>query len=164
VSKRHLGTSTGCAASITAPFSMDDAAQYGKVAYSFSFRRAVERGIICDYKVLVTASTTKDVNDWLRKHGESLVEPETSGPDCVEACQVANQPALVKVVEQYGISKIFTFHSTVPSARSFVRPKAEGISSHLKDPIPPERNSLRKTIVFPRKLRSGGVDRGKWGR
>jgi Helicase associated domain/Helicase conserved C-terminal domain len=61
------------------------------------------------------------------------VTPTSSGPDFVRACQVANQLALAKVHAEYGIKKIFTFHSTVEAAESFVAPGAEGIGSHLKD-------------------------------
>jgi predicted helicase len=41
-------------------YSMDDKAQYGKVAYELSCRKAVELGIICDYKVLATVFTTAE--------------------------------------------------------------------------------------------------------
>ena len=116
-------------------YSMDDETQYGKVAYELSFRKAVELGIICEYKVLVTEFTTNEVNDWLRKHGETLVTPtnDTRHPDWVKACQVANQLAVAKLYQEYGIKKTFSFHNSVDSARSFVSDKAEGLRSHLPD-------------------------------
>jgi hypothetical protein len=49
----------------------------------------------------------------------------------VQARQVANQMAICDVVKKYGVKKIFTFHSQVASAKSFVADTSEGIPSHL---------------------------------
>jgi hypothetical protein len=72
-------------------YSMDDEAQYGKVAYSLSCRKAVELGIICDYKVLITVFTTAEVNDWLLRHGRVPIKSANEGGDFVTAWDVANQ-------------------------------------------------------------------------
>lgn len=115
-------------------YEMDDEGTYGKVAYDLSCRRAIELDIICDYKVLATTFTTTQVNDWLRRHGETLVESETEGPDWVKACQVANQLALAKAHEDHpDITHIFTFHSSVGAANDFVARGTQGVGSHLKD-------------------------------
>jgi hypothetical protein len=53
--------------------------------------------------------------------------------DEIRARQVANQIALRDAVTQYGVSKIFTFHTTVKSAASFVADGNEGVRTHLPD-------------------------------
>jgi hypothetical protein len=64
--------------------------------------------------------------------------------DEIRARQVANQIALRDAVAQYGVSKIFTFHSTVKSAESFVADGNEGVRTHL-----PEFASLHVSGAMP---------------
>jgi superfamily II DNA or RNA helicase len=114
-------------------YSMDDETQYGKVAYSLSCRKAVELGIICDYKVLATVFTTAEVNDWLLRHGRVPIKPVIEGGDFVMAWDVANQLAIAKAYDEYGVKKTFSFHSRVKAAKDFVSDGVQGIGSHLKD-------------------------------
>lgn len=109
-------------------YSMDRPAVYGPVIHTLSFAEAARRGIICDYKVVISVVTSQMVNDDLLKHGEVLVDG-----DMVKARQVALQIALQKTVEKYGVSRIFTFHGSVAAARSFTSSDSEGIHQHLPD-------------------------------
>jgi hypothetical protein len=113
---------------------MASEATYGPVAYDLPAGRAIELDSICDYKVLYTAFTTTEVNDWLHRHGEVLVKPDLDGPDWVKASMVANQLALVKACEDHPeIKKIFSYHSSVSAASCFVAPGPEGVGTHIKD-------------------------------
>jgi superfamily II DNA or RNA helicase len=109
-------------------YSMDKPEIYGPVAHTLSFAEAAKRGIICDYKVVISVVTSDMVNDHLLSHGEVLV-----AGDMVKARQVALQIALQKAVEKYGVSRIFTFHGTVAAARSFTSDDSDGIRQHLTD-------------------------------
>jgi superfamily II DNA or RNA helicase len=109
-------------------YSMDKPEIYGPVAHALSFAEAARRGIICDYKVVISVVTSDMVNDHLLSHGEVLVAGDT-----VKARQVALQIALQKAVEKYGVSRIFTFHGTVAAARSFTSDDSDGIRQHLTD-------------------------------
>jgi superfamily II DNA or RNA helicase len=109
-------------------YSMDRPAVYGPVIHTLSFAEAARRGIICDYKVVISVVTSEMVNDELLKHGEVIVDG-----DVVKARQVALQIALQKAVEKYGVSRIFTFHGSVAAARSFTSSDSEGIQQHLPD-------------------------------
>lgn len=109
-------------------YSMDRPEVYGPVIHTLSFAEAARRGIICDYKVVISVVTSEMVNDDLLKHGEVLVAGDT-----VKARQVALQIALQKAVEKYGVSRIFTFHGSVAAARSFTSSDSEGIQQHLPD-------------------------------
>jgi predicted helicase len=115
-------------------YSMDDEAQCGKVAYSLSCRKAVELGIICDYKALVTVFTTAEVNDWLLRRGRVLIKPVNEGSDFVTAWDVANQLSIAKAYNEHGVKKTFSFHSRVKmsAAKDFVSDGVQGIRSHLK--------------------------------
>jgi predicted helicase len=107
-------------------YSMDRPEIYGPVIHTLSFAEAARRGIICDYKVVISVVTSEMVNDDLLKHGEVIV-----AGDVVKARQVALQIALQKAVEKYGVSRIFTFHGSVAAARSFTSTDSDGIQQHL---------------------------------
>ena len=109
-------------------FSMDDPKVYGKQAYTLTFSEAASRGIICGYKILISVITSDVVNNELLSRGEVVVRG-----DAIRARQVANQIALRDAVSQNGATKIFTFHRTVKSAKSFVADGSEGINSHLPE-------------------------------
>ena len=107
-------------------FSMDNPAVYGPQVYTLPFSEAARRGIICNYKVIISVITSEQVNDETLSRG--IVEVQG---DEIRARQVANQIALHDAVEKYGVSKIFTFHSTVKSAASFTSDGSEGVRTHL---------------------------------
>ena len=112
----------------TLVYSMDKPEIYGPVVHTLSFAEAARRGIICDYKVVISVVTSAMVDDHLLKHGEVVIDGDT-----VKASQVALQVALQKAVEKYGVSRIFTFHGSVKAARSFTAEDGEGIVQHLPD-------------------------------
>lgn len=110
----------------TLVYSMDRPEVYGPVVHTLSFAEAARRGIICDYKVVISVVTSAMVDDHLLQKGEVIV-----GGDAVKARLVALQIALQKAVEKYGVSRIFTFHGSVKAARSFTSEDSEGICQHL---------------------------------
>ena len=109
-------------------YSMDVPETYGETPYSLQFREAVNRDLICDYKVLISVVTDEEIDNWQLNHGEVVVKG-----DAVKARQVANQIALKHAVDEYGVHRIFTFHSSVASAKSFTSEGGEGVNSELPD-------------------------------
>jgi len=109
-------------------FSMDSTEVYGPVVHTLTFHEAARRDIICGYKVIISVASPDMVNDYLLRHGEVIVDG-----DPVKVRQVAHQISIQKCVEEFGVSKIFTFHRSVASAQSFVAAHAEGIGSHLPE-------------------------------
>jgi len=109
-------------------YSMDAPDVYGHVAHTLSFAKAAEQGIICDYKVVISVVTSEMLGRELIQRSEVLVDGDT-----VNARQVANQIAISQAVEKYGVNRIFSFHASVASARSFTSDQGEGIGSHLQD-------------------------------
>ena len=113
---------------LTPIFSMDDPNIYGKISYSLPFLKAVEEGIICPFKVIISVITNEQLSTNILKHGTTEVRG-----DLVKSQQVANQLALANAVQEYKVKKIFSFHSTVSLAASFVSDGPEGIWNHLPD-------------------------------
>jgi predicted helicase len=108
-------------------YSMDDESVYGNQVVKLSAKQAIEKEIVCSYKVLITVITSDKVNDWLLSHGEvnRLGDP-------VLARQVANQLALADAIRTHGIKASFTFHKSIDSAESYTSPGPGGIGSHLE--------------------------------
>ena len=123
-------------------YSMDDETTYGRVAHQLSFRRAVEKDLICAYKVIVSVVTSEEVNRELLKHGEVVV-----GGDVIKAQRMANIIAVQSAIEKYGIKKIFSFHNSVNAAKSFTSNKNEGIGAYLKEFVSLHVNGKMSTSV-----------------
>ena len=109
-------------------FSMDRPEVYGEQAYRLSFAKAAELAIICGYKVIISVISSDRVTNEFLKRGEVIVKG-----DAVRARQVANQIALRDAILKYGTKKVFTYHRTVESAKSFVADGNEGIRIHLPE-------------------------------
>jgi superfamily II DNA or RNA helicase len=108
--------------------SMDNEMIYGPRAYTLSFGEAARQGIICNYRVVISVVDGQEINDFVLKHGITLVEG-----DLIGARWVANQIAVERAVEQTGSSRIITFHSRVSSAREFGADTARGINRYLPE-------------------------------
>ena len=109
-------------------YSMDVPATYGPRVHTLTFAEAARRGIICNYKVIISVVTSEMVNADLLSRGEVLVEG-----DVVRARTVANQLAIQKACEAHDLKKIFSFHRSVASARDFTGGTASSIKSHLPE-------------------------------
>ncbi|MEX0940137.1 MAG: Helicase associated domain protein [Candidatus Babeliales bacterium] len=109
-------------------YSMDDQKSYGRVAHQLSFRGAVQKDLICDYKVIISIVTSDMVNRAVFRKGEVVF-----GGDIIKAERIANILALKNAIEQYNVKRIFSFHNSVASAKSFTASTNEGVGVHLKD-------------------------------
>ena len=107
--------------------SMDDESVYGPVAYRLSFASAVNQGIICPYKIVISVTTKAEVDAALLKHGTVLVKREAN-----QAQWVATQLALQHAIRKTKASKVITFHSRVALAEEFASDRSSGIQQHLK--------------------------------
>jgi hypothetical protein len=107
---------------------MDVPAIYGPVVHTLSFAEAARRGIICNYKVIISVVTSDMINADLLSKGEVIVEG-----DVVRARTVANQIAIQKACQEHDLKKVFSFHRNVASARDFTGDTASSIKAHLPD-------------------------------
>ena len=107
--------------------SMSDEKMYGRVSYRLSFSAAVSAKIIVPYKVIISVSLNKDLDDEVLRTGSTLVRRNQ-----IQAKWVANQIALKRAIKKTSASKIITFHSRVKLAEEFAGAGARGISEHIK--------------------------------
>ncbi len=108
-------------------FSMDVPEIYGPIVHRLPFSAAAKSGIITDYKIIISVVTSEMVTNEALRLGIVLIDG-----DEVKARQVANQIALKSAIEKYKVSKVFTFHSRVDSAKSFASSGPEGIGTHVE--------------------------------
>jgi superfamily II DNA or RNA helicase len=108
--------------------SMDDEAIYGPRAHTLSFAAAIKLGVICPYKVIITLIDKQMVDDFVLKHGITLVDT-----DLVSARWVANLIAIERAVVATGAKKALTFHSRVAAAEEFAGDDAQGVGRYLPD-------------------------------
>ena len=109
-------------------FSMDDQEIYGSISHKLSFASAASMEIICKYKIIISVVTEEMIDRELLKKGEVIVKG-----DVVKGNQIARALAMKNAIEEYGVKRIFTFHSSVKAAKSFTSPSGEGVSTHLED-------------------------------
>lgn len=107
-------------------FSMDAVDVYGPQAYVLNFGEAARRGIICEYRIIISIITSE------------MITKDDLFCGCVDVCNedisarvVANQIALKDAVLKYNVKKIFTFHSTVKAAASFASESGFGVKKNL---------------------------------
>ena len=116
---------------------------YGKPFYEIGFAEAVNRGHITDYKVIVICVTDSEVKEIIEKGGRVITDQDHEW----DAKALAKRVALVKGIRGYGLSKVFTFHGRVNSAKSFTdTSKPYGIH-HIFNLIESEKE-LSKTLGF----------------
>ena len=108
--------------------SMDDAEIYGPRAYTLTFGEAAKRGIICDYKVVISLVDGNEISQFSLDHGITLVEGDTIG-----ARWVANQIAIERAIKKTGAKRAITFHSRISSAKEFSSDSPRGIKQFLPD-------------------------------
>src|SRR4029077_17428613 len=107
---------------------MDVPATYGRRVHTLSFAEAARRGIICNYKIIISVVTSDMINADLLSRGEVIVEG-----DVVRARTVANQIAIQKACQEHHLKKVFSFHRSVASARDFTGETSSSVKAHLPD-------------------------------
>jgi superfamily II DNA or RNA helicase len=130
-------------------YSMNQPAIYGPIAHELSFADAARRGIICNYKVVISIVTSEIVNADLLSRGEVIVEG-----DVVRARTVANQIAIQKACQEHDLKKIFSFHRSVASARDFTGDTTSSITAHLPNYSAYHVNGQMKTALREKEMQA----------
>jgi superfamily II DNA or RNA helicase len=88
--------------------SMDDESIFGKVAHSLPFSRAIELGLLTDYRLVVATLP----ENYAGKKGE---------PVSKEMRDAVAQLAVLRAIETYNLSKVVSFHNSVARAHAFAK-------------------------------------------
>ncbi|MEK7247379.1 MAG: DEAD/DEAH box helicase family protein, partial [Chloroflexota bacterium] len=95
--------------------SMDDIAQYGPCFHRLSFRQAIERDLLSDYRVVIFGVTPGEVAEMIADR--TFVTHD--GLDVTEARELATHIALARTMREFGMRRTISFHSRVKGASAF---------------------------------------------
>jgi len=155
--------------------SMDDAEVYGDTFTQLSFKKAIEIGILSDYKIITLFISNNEVRKLIEKN--AFVKPLGKDWDNeTEARTLASLIAIRKAMTDYPINHAVTFHSSIKKAEAFeqsqavfskVFPKYSKVKSYhvsgamptsVRGKIVDEFASSEKGIITNAKCLTEGVD------
>ena len=90
--------------------SMDDVAVYGDRFHQLSFKKAIESGIVSDYRILTIAVTDSQIKNLIEEN-KFLSDPSDSG-DIKEAKLLATGIALKRAYKKHKIKHAISFHNS----------------------------------------------------
>ena len=96
--------------------SMDDPAKFGPVLHLLSFREAIKRGLLTDYRVVVIGIDDPAIGRVVDRRELFAVDEYV-----IDAQTLARQIGLLRAVDRFGLKRILTFHSRKATARSFAK-------------------------------------------
>ncbi len=103
--------------------SMDDDDIYGETFAQLSFKKAIELGILSDYKIITLFISNNEVRKLIEKN--AFVKP--IGKDWNEETEARTLAALIairKAMTDYPINHAVTFHSSIKKAEAFEQSQA----------------------------------------
>ena len=95
--------------------SMDDEEKFGKVFHRLSFREAIERDLLTDYRVAIIGVDNATYRDWAEKAWFITVD----GKEVKDARAVAGQIGLAKAMRRFDLRRVITFHRLRKRAKEF---------------------------------------------
>lgn len=100
-------------------FSMDDISKYGPTLASLNFGQAIEKGVICDYKIVVCTITENDIADLVATR--KIVTTELGDSQSTASIDILLKEVLIaKVMKELNVKKVISYHSYVKNAKTFV--------------------------------------------
>lgn len=97
--------------------SMDDEKVYGKVFYKLSFKKAIEDGIITDYKIVTVLVNDTEIQDLIKKN--KYLTDQSKKVDEAEAQMLTTAIALKKAIKDYNLKHTVSFHKSINASKEF---------------------------------------------
>ena len=97
--------------------SMDDNKVYGNAFYKLSFKKAIEDGIITDYKIVTVLVNDTEIQDLIKKN--KYVTDYGKKVDEAEAQMLTTAIALKKAIKEYNINHTVSFHKSINASKEF---------------------------------------------
>jgi len=98
-------------------FSMNEKSVYGERFHTLTFKKAIDDGIICDYKIITMAVSKPEIDELIDEH--KYVINEDGGKEILDAASLAAGIALDKTITIYGAKHAISFHRSIDSAKHF---------------------------------------------
>ena len=95
--------------------SMDDINIYGEVFSKMTFKDAIEKKLLTDYKIVTLKIMNSEISDFIKKNG--LIALNKKWKNKTDARSLASMIALRKMMEKYPINNAVSFHSSIEKAK-----------------------------------------------
>jgi len=95
--------------------SMDDRRIFGDVSYRLPFSRAINMGLLADYRVIVPVVTDREVHQLTSDENLAL----RLGAASLQPATVAGQIAVLRTMTEYGVRRAISYHHRVADARTW---------------------------------------------
>ena len=119
---------------------MDDPEDYGEVFSHMSFKEAIERELLTDYKVITIEVKKEEVAEFIREN--NLVKLNAKWGKESEARSLASMIALRKAMKAFPIKNAVSFHSSIERA---VRSKE--VQNYISETLVTHKSSNLKKVV-----------------
>lgn len=96
--------------------SMDDAEKFGPVFHTFSFSEAIKQNLLSDYQVVISVMDNVTYREYADKGRIVSIENNHE----TDARTLASQLLIAKVIKEYGLKRIISFHNRKKAAREFI--------------------------------------------
>jgi superfamily II DNA or RNA helicase len=106
-------------------YSMDDLEVYGPVAFNLPFKQAIESGIICDYRLIVSTVTDAEITEQFRT--ETVIRTAVAD---TQVSMVAQQISMAKALIAHKLRRAISFHSTVEESKVFAQDEFDILGRH----------------------------------
>ena len=94
---------------------MDNVTLFGEVLHSLPFGKAIELGLLTDYRVVIIGVDDPTILEWIANR-----EPIAAGSNHkTDSESLAAQIGLLKAIKDYDLKRIISFHSRVKRAEAF---------------------------------------------
>jgi len=97
--------------------SMDDVYTYGEVFYKLSFKKAIEDGIITDYKIVTVFVNDIETQELINKN--KFLKDKNVSLDETEAQMLTTAIALKKAIKEYKLKHTVSFHKSINASKEF---------------------------------------------
>jgi len=106
--------------------SMDNEADYGSCFYKMSFKDAIERGLICDYKIVTFFVGEAEIRKLIETKASVRLDHENHGTIADgNALSLAAGIALKNVINDYGVKHAISFHRSIAAAENFTKQQVD---------------------------------------
>ncbi|MEU6351624.1 Helicase associated domain protein [Streptomyces sp. NPDC047072] len=97
--------------------SMHDTTIFGEVSYRLPFSRAIEMGLLADYRVVVPVVTDEEVH---RLAADESLEMRLGGSKLSPA-MLAGQIAVLRTMKEFGVRRAISYHHRVAEAKKWAQ-------------------------------------------
>lgn len=123
-------------------FSMDNEEQYGSTFSTLSFRDAIDRGIISDYKIVLCCMNESELKKIIRDN--KIID---LGDRKIDAQTLFKQVLLAKTMNDIGIHKVVSYHRNIDLAKEFIRP-SQGTGTPVEEVISDISENIESGDIF----------------